>query len=170
MTALLGYIATIVAANWAIQTYGLVPVGFGLMAPAGVYFAGLAFTFRDLTQDALGRTWTITAIAIGAVLSAFISPQFAVASGLAFFVSEIADLAVYTPIRRRHWISAVVLSNTVGLVIDSALFLVLAFGSLDFLAGQIVGKAWMTLLAVIVLWGLRAVSERLRASRYATAA
>ena len=30
-------------------------MGFGLMAPAGVYFAGLAFTFRDLTQEKLGR-------------------------------------------------------------------------------------------------------------------
>lgn len=169
MIALVCYIATIVAANWAIQTYGLVPVGFGLMAPAGVYFAGLAFTFRDLTQDALGRTWTITAIAIGAVLSAFISPQFAVASGLAFFVSEIADLAVYTPIRRRHWISAVVLSNTVGLVIDSALFLVLAFGSLDFLAGQIVGKAWMTLLAAALLWGWRDLSQRRSQRSYRSA-
>ena len=49
------YVATIFAANWAIAAFGVVPVGFGLMAPAGVYFAGLAFTFRDLTQEKLGR-------------------------------------------------------------------------------------------------------------------
>ena len=35
------------------------------------------------------------------------------------------------------------------------LFLLLAFGSLQYLPGQIVGKAWMTLLAVAVLWLLR---------------
>lgn len=165
MMSLIGYIATIVAANWAIQTFGLVPVGFGLVAPAGVYFAGLAFTFRDLTQDQLGRRWTIGAILIGAVLSWFISPQFALASGLAFLVSELADFAVYTPLRERHWLGAVALSNTVGLVIDSALFLVLAFGSLDFLAGQIVGKAWMTALAVLILWGWRDLSQRRSQSR-----
>jgi len=48
MIYLATYILTIFAANWAITQFGLVPVGFGLLAPAGVYFAGLAFTLRDL--------------------------------------------------------------------------------------------------------------------------
>jgi queuosine precursor transporter len=152
---LLGYVATIFAANWAIQAAGLVPVGFGLLAPAGVYFAGLAFTLRDLTQDRLGRTWTVMAILAGAALSAFVSPQFAAASGLAFLLSELADFAVYTPLRRRHRLGAIVASNTVGLVLDSALFLWLAFGSLEFLAGQVVGKGWMTLLTVALMWAGR---------------
>lgn len=151
MVFLLGYIGTIVLANWAIQTFGLVPVGLGLVAPAGVYFAGLAFTFRDLVQEKLGRQWTVGAIVLGAGLSAFVSPQFALASGVAFLVSELADFAVYTPLRARHWLGAVAASNTVGLVADSALFLGLAFGSLEFLAGQVVGKVWMTLLAVALL-------------------
>jgi uncharacterized PurR-regulated membrane protein YhhQ (DUF165 family) len=152
---LVGYIAVIVLANWAIQAFGVVPVGFGLAAPAGVYFAGLAFTLRDLTQEQLGRRWTIGAILAGAAISALISPMFAVASGLAFLLSELADFAVYTPLRERNWLAAVGLSNTVGLTIDSALFLTLAFGSLEFLPGQIVGKLWMTLLAVGVFWALR---------------
>jgi hypothetical protein len=146
------YVATIWAANWAISTFGVVPVGFGLSAPAGVYFAGLAFTLRDLVQEQLGRGWTIGAILIGAALSALVSPQFALASGLAFLVSETADLVVYTPLRERHWLGAVAASNTVGLVVDSALFLLLAFGSLEFLAGQVVGKLWMTGLTVALLW------------------
>jgi uncharacterized PurR-regulated membrane protein YhhQ (DUF165 family) len=152
---LLAYIGTIFAANWAIETFGPVPVGFGLLAPAGVYFAGLAFTLRDLTQESLGRLWTLGAILAGAALSALISPRFALASATAFLVSETADFAVYTPLRRRHWIGAVAISNVIGLVLDSALFLNLAFGSLEFLAGQVVGKAWMTLLAIVVLTLLR---------------
>ena len=43
---------------------------------------------------------------------------------------------------------AVLASSVVGLVIDSVLFLWLAFGSLDYVAGQIVGKLWMVLLAL----------------------
>ncbi len=151
MPYLLAYIGTIFAANWAIETFGPAPVGFGLLAPAGVYFAGLAFTLRDLTQESLGRLWTLGAILAGAGLSALVSPRFALASATAFLVSETADFAVYTPLRRRHWIGAVAISNVVGIVLDSALFLNLAFGSLDFLAGQVVGKAWMTLLAMCVL-------------------
>ena len=146
------YIATIVAANWAIVTFGLVPVGFGLAAPAGTYFAGLAFTLRDLLQDRGGRLATVFAIFMGAACSAFVSPTFALASGLAFLFSETADMLVYTPLRRRNWLGAVAASNAVGLAVDSALFLWLAFGSLDFLAGQIVGKLWMTALAVVLLW------------------
>lgn len=155
MIALVGYIATIVLANWAIQTFGIVPVGFGLAAPAGVYFAGLAFTLRDLVQEQLGRTWTVMAIVTGAAVSALVSPGLALASGVAFLLSELADFAVYTPLRRRNWLLAVALSNTVGLVADSVLFLALAFGSLDFLPGQVVGKLWMTLAAVAVLWTWR---------------
>jgi uncharacterized PurR-regulated membrane protein YhhQ (DUF165 family) len=155
MIYLAAYILTILGANWAITTFGLVPVGFGLMAPAGVYFAGLAFTLRDLTQERTGKGWTIGAILVGAALSALLSPQLALASGAAFLLSELADLAVYTPLRRRNWLGAVALSNTIGLLIDSALFLYLAFGSLDFLAGQVVGKGYMTILAVAVLYAVR---------------
>jgi uncharacterized PurR-regulated membrane protein YhhQ (DUF165 family) len=150
-----GYIGTIFAANWALATFGLVPVGFGLLAPAGVYFAGLAFTLRDGVQHLLGKGATLLAILLGAGLSAFVSPQFAIASGTAFLFSELADFAVYTPLAKRRWLLAVGASNVVGFVVDSVLFLWLAFGSLQFLAGQLVGKAWMTALAVIVLLLIR---------------
>ncbi len=161
MVWLLGYIATIFLANWMVATFGVVPVGFGLVAPAAVYAVGLAFTLRDLTQERLGRAWTFLAIVAGALLSALVSPQLALASGAAFLFSESADLAVYTPLRERgRWLVAVAASNTVGLVVDSALFLALAFGSFDFLVGQIVGKAWMTVLAVAVMWLARRASLR----------
>lgn len=147
-----GFIGVVVAANIAISVVGVVPVGFGLFAPAGVYFAGLAFSLRDAVQETLGRWWTVAAIVIGATVSAMLSPQLAIASGSAFLISEFADFAVYTPLRKRGWLGAVVASNLVGLTVDSVLFLILAFGSLEFLAGQIVGKGWMTILAVVLVW------------------
>ena len=66
----------------------------------------------------------------------------------AFLVSELADLAVYTPLARRRLVAAVVASSFVGLVVNSIMFLWLAFGSLEFLLGQVVGKAWMVLLSI----------------------
>lgn len=155
MIYLLGYIATIFGANWAISTFGLVPVGFGLYAPAGVYFVGVAFTLRDLAQESVGKRAVIVAILVGAVLSALVSPQFALASGVAFLVSEALDFVVYTPLRERHWLWAVALSNVAGLIADSVLFLWLAFGSLAFVEGQMLGKAYMTILAIVVLSFLR---------------
>jgi uncharacterized PurR-regulated membrane protein YhhQ (DUF165 family) len=150
---LFAYAGSIVAANWLVQTFGLIPVGWGLMAPAGVLAAGVSFTLRDLVQDRMGRSWTVAAIGAGALLSLAVSDaRFAVASGLAFLASETADMLVYSPLKRRTWLGAVFASNVVGLALDSALFLLLAFGSLDFLAGQIVGKLEMTVLTVAVLW------------------
>lgn len=165
LISLAAYIGTIFAANWAIARFGIVPVGFGLMAPAGVYFVGLAFTFRDTTQRILGRGYTVIAILVGAALSAIVSPEFAVASGIAFLFSEGADFAVYTPLAERRWLSAVVASNIVGTVVDSVLFLWLAFSSLEFLAGQVVGKLWMTVLAVAVVGGWRLYRSRRQALR-----
>jgi uncharacterized PurR-regulated membrane protein YhhQ (DUF165 family) len=176
MGPLVGYIATIFLANLSLRQLGwceppapcVLPVGPGLWAPSGVLWAGLAFTLRDLVQEELGRVWTVAAIVIGAALSALVSPQYALASAVAFLLSELADFAVYTPLRRRSWLAAVALSNTVGLVVDSVLFLTIAFGSLDFLAGQIVGKLWMTVLAVALLWPWRrrlAPSPGLEATR-----
>lgn len=162
------YVATIVAANWAISTFGIIEVGFGLVAPAAVLFAGLAFTFRDIVHETAGRAWSFLAIALGAALSYFLSdPHLAFASGAAFLFSESADLLVYSRLRAQGWLPAVAGSNLVGFTLDSVLFLLLAFGSLDFLLGQLVGKGYMTLLAIAVLAAWRrldAASSPLRSA------
>ena len=58
------YVMVIVAANWAIQKWGIVSIGFGLMAPAGVFFAGLAFSIRDGLHEASDKYWVVGAIII----------------------------------------------------------------------------------------------------------
>ncbi len=156
MRVLIGaaYIGTIFAANWALQTFGVVPL-FGLMMPAGVFFAGLAFGLRDVLHEQSGARWVIAAIGVGTVASVLVSPTFAVASGTAFLFSEAADFAVYAPFRKRAWVAAVIASNIVGSIVDSALFLSLAFGNLDFLPGQLVGKWLMVLPCVVLMWAYR---------------
>jgi hypothetical protein len=153
------------AANWLIGNVGtkcvpngpcLVPVGFGLMAPSGVAMIGLALVLRDLVQRRLGVTWALGAIAVGTAISAALAPPaLVVASATAFLLSELADVAVYTPLQRRRLVLAVALSSLVGLAVDSVVFLWLAFGSLDYLWGQIVGKAWMVLATLPLIAWLR---------------
>ncbi len=148
----LAFLATIPAANWLVVNVGLIPVGLGLVAPAGVLMAGLALVLRDLVHRDLGPWAAFAAIIGGAALSAFLAPSaLIVASTAAFLLSELADFAVYAPLKRKGFIRAVVASSLVGLIVDSAVFLWLAFGSLDYLAGQIVGKAEMLALATVVL-------------------
>jgi len=88
-----------------------------LSAPAGVFFAGMAFTLRDGLHELGGRVWVLGAIVVGGVLSYFIDPVFAVASATAFIVSELVDYSIYAPLRRRSWLPAVVVSNIGGLTV-----------------------------------------------------
>lgn len=162
---------TIPAANWLIGNIGttcvpqgpcLIPVAPGLMAPSGVITIGLALVLRDLVQRRLGVGAAIGAIIAGAALSAFVAPpKLVIASAAAFLVAEMADLAVFTPLQKRGLVLAVLASSVVGLVVDSMLFLQLAFGSLDFLFGQVVGKAWMVLLSLPFVAWLRRRDERI---------
>jgi len=78
-----------------------------------------------------------------------------------FLLSEFADFAVYTPLARRRLVVAVIASSVVGLVVDSIVFLWLAFGSLEFLVGQIIGKLWMVLLAIPFVMYMRRRDERI---------
>jgi len=162
---------TIPAANWLIGHVGtvcvpngpcLVPVAPGIMAPSGVLMIGLALVLRDLVQRRLGVEFGIGAIIVGAAISAGLAPPtLVVASAAAFLLSEFADFAVYTPLARRRLVVAVIASSVVGLVVDSIVFLWLAFGSLEFLVGQIIGKLWMVLLAIPFVMYMRRRDERI---------
>ena len=162
---------TIPAANWMIGHVGttcvpygpcLLPVAPTVMAPSGVLMIGIALVLRDLVQRRLGVEFGIGAIIAGAAISAALAPpSLVLASAVAFLLSEFTDFAVYTPLARRRLVLAVLASSVIGLVVDSIVFLWLAFGSLDFLAGQIVGKLWMVLLATPFVAYLRRRDERL---------
>jgi uncharacterized PurR-regulated membrane protein YhhQ (DUF165 family) len=161
---------TIPAANWLIGHAGttcvphgpcLIPVAPGLMAPSGVTMVGIALVLRDLVQRRLGIAISALAVLVGSGLSALYAPaSLVVASATAFLLSEFADLAVYTPLARRRLVVAVIASSCAGLVVDSIVFLWLAFGSLEFLAGQVVGKAWMVLFSIPLVAWLRRRDER----------
>lgn len=171
---LAAYIACIPVANWLIQHVGtvcppdgpcLIPVAPGLMAPSGVLMAGLALVLRDLVQRRLGVTYGLAAIGAGTLLSVALAPApLVVASAVAFLLSELADFAVYTPLQKRGLVLAVAASSFIGLIADSLLFLWLAFGSLQFLAGQITGKAIMVLLTLPAIRWLRNRDQQLGAA------
>lgn len=154
------YLFSIFAANYAITHVGTqvapgaphtLPVWPGISAPSGVYVVGITLVLRDIVQRQSGKLATFALIVAATLLTFFISPSLAIASGVAFFASETVDFAIYSTVEKRSFIAAVVASNAVSIVVDSALFLWLAFGSLAFLEGQVIGKALATLAGVLVL-------------------
>ncbi len=151
----LAYAATIPLANFLIGHIGtvcdldgpcLIPVFPGVLAPSGVLVIGAALVLRDLVQRRAGIPASLACVVVGAALSAVIAPPALVgASAAAFLFSELADFSVYTPLARRSFALAIAASCAAGALVDSALFLWLAFGSLEHLEGQVVGKVYAAL-------------------------
>jgi len=166
--AFLAFLGCIPLANWMIGHVGtvcappvpcLIPVAPGMLAPSGVMVAGIALVLRDVVQRCLGTVWGLLAIAAGVACSVAVAPaQLALASGAAFLLSELTDFAVFTPLQRRGLMLAVLASAFGGLVVDSAVFLSLAFGSLAYLPGQVVGKTWAVLFSIPFVRLLRRVA------------
>lgn len=154
---LAGYIATIPAANWMIGNVGtfcipdgpcMIPVGFGMTAPSGVLMVGAALVLRDQVQEHLGTQWSLGGILVGAILSYLLADPFiAIASIAAFAVSELVDLGAYTYVRKYGRALAVAASGLVGAILDSMVFLTIAFGSLAYIEGQIFGKLAISIIA-----------------------
>lgn len=154
------FAATVPTANWMIGHVGscapdgpcVIPVGLRFSAPSGVLMIGAAMVLRDMVHEAGGLRAALAAIAIGAATSWLVAPPALVlASVAAFVLAELADLTVYAPLRERRLGLAVLASGIAGSVIDSAVFLWMAFGSLAYIEGQIIGKAWMSLAAFAIL-------------------
>ncbi len=162
--AFLLFMLTIPAANWLIGNVGtmcipdgpcLVPVGFGLMAPSGVLMIGLALVLRDWLHEVAGWKWSFYAVLLGGLLSLTFSPSaLAIASAVAFTLSETADLVVYSKLRERGKPLAVMVSQVVGATLDSMLFVYLAFGSLEFSAGNTLGKLYAGVAVATLLWAI----------------
>ena len=162
---LIFYAACIPLANWMIGNVGecipdgpcLLQMGFGLSAPSGVLVIGAALMLRDAIQMIAGWRWGLIAIGIGAIVSYLLSSPFIVMASVASFVlSELVDFAIYTPLAQKRLTLALIASGVVGAIIDSAAFLLIAFGSIDLIGGQVLGKLYAVAVASVIIPFFRA--------------
>lgn len=173
-----GLVACILGANWLVSNVGYtngpgsphtLPLGGGLNAPSGVLLVGVSFTLRDVLQSRLGVSATFGIIVFGAAMSALLSPRLAAASAVTYLLSETSDPLVYTPLARRQHAVAVLASNLAGSIVDSVVFLGLAYGFSSvrsFGPGQVVGKlVAATVVAVPFMLAHRRLGSGLRPRR-----
>lgn len=152
----LAYMGLVVFANWLASTY-IVSVGFGYVAPAGVFAIGAVLVLRDWIQQLSGLKATMAMVYISGLASWVVGnvagwtslQKVALASVVAFTISETVEAIVFTPIRRRNLSLGVGLSGTVGNALDSFVFLAIAFGSQQYFVGQFLGKTWMILAGTL---------------------
>ena len=148
-----GYIGVIIAANWMTTTFGLVPIGFGLLVTAGTFAAGAALILRDGVQVTAGKRVTIAAMAAGIIVSYIVADPFiAIASAVAFGISEIVDFLIFTPLRGKNLAIAVIASSIVSAPVDTVLFLSIAGFDVTWQAvlGQFIVKTAMAL--IVAAW------------------
>jgi queuosine precursor transporter len=127
----------------------------------------VSFLVTDLTNRALGaraaRQVVYVGFAVAVVLSVVAAgPRIAVASGLAFLLAQLLDIAIFARLRRAAWWQAPLVSSFIASALDTILFFALAF------AGT--GLPWTTwalgdygvklTLALVMLIPFRALMNR----------
>lgn len=120
------YLASILLANVLVYYFGILEFG-PLMFPAGAVVIGMTFSLRDLVQKEYGKWkcwyWTFAACAVSVIFSW----ELALASSLAFMVSEAVDWTVFT-YSKGNLKTRMLLSNLFGTPLDSLVFVPLVFG------------------------------------------
>ena len=143
----IAYVVSIVAVNIGFVYIPPVPL-LGEMFPPMSLVVGLIFILRDFSQREIGHK-VLIAMAIGAVLSYFMADPFvAVASVVAFAISELVDWSVYT-FTKRPLKDRILLSSALGTPVDSAVFLLILgfFSPLGFLLMTIA-----KMLSALIVW------------------
>lgn len=132
------FIAAAATSNWAIDNIGqdngpqaprTIPIGWGLDAPSGVVLIGIMIAVRDALHERIGLKGTLLVIAVASAVSALLAPPaIALASGITLLAAETTDALVYQRLRQQGRLRAAFVSNLVSAVVDSALFLLIAYG------------------------------------------
>ena len=143
----IAYIASIALINIGFVYVPLIPF-YDTMYPPMSIVVGLIFILRDFAQKEIGHRVFI-AMLIGAFLSYIMAnPYIAVASLVAFLVSETVDWGVYTftgkPLHQR-----ILISSLLSTPVDSAIFL-LMIGNFSLLATTTMFASKM--LAALIIW------------------
>ena len=136
----------------------------------GAFSYPLVFLVTDLCNRTLGpaaaRRVAWVGFALAVAVSLALAPwRIALASGAAFIVSQLLDIAVFNRWRQQSWWKAPLIGSLVASVVDTAVFFFLAFAGSDMnwlllASGDLAVKA---LMATVLLAPYRALLPRLQA-------
>jgi uncharacterized PurR-regulated membrane protein YhhQ (DUF165 family) len=133
--AVAAMIAVVTASNILVQypvQADIGPLHLGDVLTWGAFTYPFAFLVSDLTNRADGPRRARLVVLVGFVvalgLSAYLStPRIAIASGTAFLVGQLLDIAVFSRLRNRFWLIPPLSASLVGSLLDTAIFFSLAF-------------------------------------------
>lgn len=151
------FLASIPFANWWLHQHGFWDSPILGPLPSALWVVAVSFVLRDIAQISIGRLWAWAAIAIGVVLTFWLAtPGLAVASGVAFAISESTDALIFTPLANRgRFLIAVTVSGYIAGFVDSAVFLRIAFHSWQGWWQLGIAKAIVLMVATPFAWMAR---------------
>jgi queuosine precursor transporter len=125
--------AVVAASNFLVQ-FPFAHLGLQDLLTWGAFTYPVAFLVTDLTNRRFGpqaaRRVVYAGFAIAVVLSVWLaSPRIAIASGSAFLVAQLIDVAVFDRLREARWWKAPLVSSVIGSVVDTVIFFSLAFAA-----------------------------------------
>ena len=119
------YVALIPFINWSFTWAPMVELPWGWAFNPVTIVTGLVLVVRDFAQREIGHRVLFAMVVALALTVWFAGPELAIASGLAFAISELVDWALFTFTKLRLS-TRVLLSSALAAPIDSAAFLWLA--------------------------------------------
>tara|TARA_R110000824_G_scaffold290283_1_gene478766 strand:+ start:34 stop:504 length:471 start_codon:yes stop_codon:yes gene_type:complete len=143
------YIILIVLINWGFTVVPLVPI-FGEMFPPLSLVVGLIFVARDFAQREIDHK-VIGAMLIAGIISYIMAdPYIAIASIVAFTISELTDWAIYTW-TKKPFAQRILISSAVSTPLDSGVFLAM-IGHFSILNAFLMTVAKM--VGALIVWHL----------------
>lgn len=102
----------------------------------GAFSYPVAYLVTDVCNRVYGaspaRRVAWIGFAVGFIASALMAPlRIAIASGSAFIVSQLLDVAIFNRLRQQSWWKAPLFGSAAASVVDTALFFSLAFGGTE---------------------------------------
>ena len=169
LAAMAAMVVVVTASNILVQfpvVADLGPIHLADVLTWGAFTYPFAFLVTDLTNrlDGPGRARMVVLVgfAVGLCLSAWLAPpRIAIASGTAFLIGQLLDIAVFSRLRNRFWLVPPLTASLIGSLLDTAIFFSLAFapafGLIDAWFGAPDGSLgmsapWLGIGADVPLW------------------
>jgi uncharacterized PurR-regulated membrane protein YhhQ (DUF165 family) len=169
VAAVAAMVVVVTASNILVQypvVADLGPIHLGDILTWGAFTYPFAFLVSDLTNRYDGPRQARRVVLVGFIVALglsfyFSTPRIAIASGSAFLIGQLLDIAVFQRLRNRYWLVPPLSASLFGSLLDTLIFFSLAFapifafidtafgmadGSLGF------GAPWLGIGAEVPLW------------------
>jgi queuosine precursor transporter len=143
------YVVSIVLVNWMFVAVSPWATPLGDLYLANIV-VGFVFVFRDYAQRELGHKVLLATLVAGILTWYMVDPALALASLAAFFISEMADWAIFS-FTKRPLQSRILISSLVAVPLDTVTF--------QYLAQYLTPAAFSTevlskMIGVLIVWQL----------------